>query len=178
MLFIMLWYRWVLATNSHIRAGLWHEAPSTTFLLCRWQPQVHSRSPFGETSCSPSLRFSEGFSPNVWSRSVLLTRRISQISLNRVSTCKWPKKKGNLQLSRAVQTYTTQNLLFWRTSYLITSVYFINIQVSEHVWGIIFILQIGNRDIYWDKAQKGEATCLRSHQGFWQRHDLSRSSEL
>lgn len=125
-----------------------------------------------------SLRFSQGLNPNVWSRSVL-TRRISQISLNRVSICKWPeKKKRNLQLSSTVQTYMTQNLLFWRTSYLITSVYFINIQVSEHVWGIIFILQIGNRDIYWDKAQRGEATCLRSHQGFWQRHDLSSSSEL
>lgn len=43
---------------------------------------------------------------------------------------------------------------------------------------IIFISQVGNRDIYWDKAQRGEATCLGSHQGFWQRHDLSRSSEL
>lgn len=125
-----------------------------------------------------SLRFSQGLNPNVWSRSVLLTRRISQISLNRVSICKWPEKKRNLQLSSTVQTYTTQNLLFWRTSYLITSVYFINIQVSEHVWGIIFILKIGNRDIYWDKAQRGEATRLRSHQGFWQRHDLSSSSEL
>lgn len=43
---------------------------------------------------------------------------------------------------------------------------------------IIFISQVGNRDIYWDKAQRGEATCLGSHQGFWQRHDPSRSSEL
>lgn len=58
------------------------------------------------------------------------------------------------------------------------SVYFINTQASEHVWGIIFILQIGNRDIYSDKTQKGEVTCLRSHQGSWQRNDLSKSSEL
>lgn len=64
---------------------------------------------------------------------------------------------------RAVQMYTTQHLFFWRNSYLMVSVYFINTRVSGHVCSIIFILQIGNRDIYSDKAQKGKVTCLRSH---------------
>lgn len=58
------------------------------------------------------------------------------------------------------------------------SAYFINTQVSEHIRGIILILQIGNRDISSDKAQEAEVTCLRSHQGFWQWHYLFKYSEL